>query len=83
MLEKKIKEKFDFYKEKRYCMELKEAVMNKKDSLNSSPKNGEPRLSVWIIFKWKFDKALAKFTLILNLRRISAYHDRDKGEIKL
>lgn len=54
--------------------------MNKKDSLNYSQKNGEPHLSVWIIFKWKSDKALAKSTLILNLRRISASHDTDKGE---
>lgn len=60
-----------------------EGVMNKKDSLNYKQKDGEPCLPVWIIFKWKFDKALGKSTLILNLRKFSVYSDTEKGAQKV
>lgn len=41
-----IEEKFSFYKEKKYRVGLKEAVMNTKDGLNCTQKDGEPCLSV-------------------------------------
>lgn len=78
-VEKKTKEKSGFHEEKRYYVGLKEAVMNKKE-FELFTEKWEPHLSVWIIFKWKFDKALAKSTLILNLRKSFPYHDTDKGE---